>query len=54
MSQKESSKDEALKKASELHPESSLGAPFATSRVSDELAALALDLAPGTHRSGVA
>jgi len=54
MSQKESSKDAALNKASELRPESSLGTPFAASRVSDELAPLALDPAPDAHRTRVA
>jgi len=43
----ESSKDEALEQASGLRPRSSLRAPFAASRVRDELAALALDPAPG-------
>ena len=50
-SQKESSKDEALKKASELHPHPSVGAPFAASRVCDERpdpeCRGALDPAPG-------
>ncbi len=53
-SRKESSKDEALKKASELRLHLRLGAPFAVSRVCDELASLALDPAPGAHRSRIA
>ena len=52
-SRKESSKDEALKKASELRPQSSLGAPFAASRVCDERPdekrRAALDPAPGAQ-----
>ena len=54
MSRKASSKDESLKKASELRPDSSFGTPFAASRVSDELASLALDPAPDAPRIRVA
>jgi hypothetical protein len=54
MSRKESSKDESLKKASELRPQSSLSTPFAASRAPEELAPLALVPAPGALRSRVA
>jgi hypothetical protein len=58
MSRKESAKDEALKKASELRPDLSLGAPSAASRVCDERPdqnrRAALDPAPGAGGGRVA